>query len=76
MDDNQLTQPTPEELRDLIKRHDLTRGEAAELVHASKRTWDNWSAKEDARDFRNIPMAVYELLLIKLGEHGEYGKLK
>jgi hypothetical protein len=69
MSDFEITQPTPEELRELVKSAGLTRGEAAELVHVTKRAWDKWTTKEGSPDHRNMPLAAYELLLIKLGEH-------
>lgn len=67
-----IEQPTPQELRDLLKRHSLARHEAAHLLHVSTSAWHKWTTKEDEGgkgEHRKIPKAIYELLLLKLGEH-------
>ncbi|MGU7843673.1 hypothetical protein ACV22V_29895, partial [Burkholderia sp. AW33-5] len=69
----EITKPSPEQLRETIKRHGLTRGEAAQLVHASITAWHAWSAPEGSSNHRPMPLAAWELLLVKLGEHPDYG---
>ncbi|MFM0303989.1 transcriptional regulator [Paraburkholderia sediminicola] len=66
---SKITQPTPEELRQLILKHGVTRSEAAALVHVSINAWHKWSANEGSSDHRAMPLAAWELLLLKLGEH-------
>ena len=69
---SEIKQPTPEEIKALLKKHGMTREQAAALVHVSKRVWGNWSLSEEAKDHRPIPLAAYELLLIKLEIHPKY----
>lgn len=64
-----LTQPTPEQLRELIKKHGITRIEAAKLVHVSANAWHKWSATEGSINSRAMPLSAWELLLLKLDEH-------
>jgi hypothetical protein len=64
-----IGQPTPEEIRALIKKHGITREQAATLVHASLRAWHNWCAPVGGSNHREMPKAAWELLLLKLGEH-------
>ncbi|WP_321885891.1 helix-turn-helix domain-containing protein [Paraburkholderia bannensis] len=70
-----ITQPTAEQISALIKKHGLSRQEAADLVHVSKFTWNGWVAPADNKMARAMPLAAWELLLIKLGEHAEFGPL-
>lgn len=64
-----IKQPTPEQLRETIKRHGLTRADACKLVHVSLKAWHNWSAPETSQNHRSIPLPVWELLLLRLGDH-------
>jgi hypothetical protein len=64
-----ITQPTPEQLREIIRRHSITRSEAAAMVHVSINAWHKWSANEGTVDHRVMPLAAWELLLLKVGEH-------
>jgi hypothetical protein len=66
---SKITQPTSEQLRQLILKHGVTRSEAAALVHVSINAWHKWSASEGSGDHRAMPLAAWELLLLKLGEH-------
>ncbi|KVA69025.1 hypothetical protein WI61_14920 [Burkholderia cepacia] len=65
----EVTQPTPEQIRQIIQKHGVTRSEAAEMVHVSVNAWHKWSASEGSGDHRAMPLAAWELLLLKLGEH-------
>jgi hypothetical protein len=57
----------------MLKKHGITtREQAAALVHTSARAWLNWCAPVDSPKHRQMPLAVWELLLIKLGEHPDY----
>ncbi len=72
MDDFELTQPTPDEIRALVQEEGLSRSEAAALVHVSRRAWEKWVTKADSNDHRAIPLAAWELLLIKTGKHPKF----
>ena len=65
--DTSIRQPKAEELRDLLKRHSLARHEAATLLYVSTSAWHKWTST--GAEHRQIPTAVYELLLLKLDEH-------
>jgi hypothetical protein len=64
-----IKQPTASQLRQLLKRHSLARQEAAALVNVSTSAWHKWTTSEDKDEHRKIPIAIYELLLLKLDEH-------
>ena len=64
-----IAPPAPEQLRDIIKKHGITRNEAAALVHVSVNVWHKWTANEGSKDYRQMPLAAWELLLLKLSEH-------
>lgn len=64
-----LKQPTSSQLRKLLKRHSLTRQEAATLIDVSTSAWYKWTTAEDKVEHRKIPLAIYEMLLLKLDEH-------
>jgi hypothetical protein len=55
------------ELAMLRERTGLTLGEIADLTHASDRAVESWFASDSAKLRREMPFAVYELLLLKLG---------
>jgi len=54
---------TPANVRQLRERHGLNRRQFAQLVWQSERAVTGWEYGE-----RNMPKALYELLLIKLKE--------
>jgi hypothetical protein len=64
-----IEQPTAQQLRDLLKKHSLARHEVATLLNVSTSAWHKWTTMEDKEEHRKIPKAIYELLLLKLGEH-------
>ncbi|SET60949.1 hypothetical protein SAMN05216412_11022 [Nitrosospira multiformis] len=68
MDTTTLTLPTPDEIRNVLKKHEITRETAAGLVHVSLRAFHNWMAPEGSPHHRAMPLSAWELLLIKLGE--------
>lgn len=63
-----LKQPTNEDIKALLKKHGLTREEAGALVYVSVHTVDSWTAPSGAKQ-RQMPLASWELLLLKLDEH-------
>jgi hypothetical protein len=68
MDTPAITAPSPDEIRETLKKHKLTREQAASLLHVSLRTMHNWLAPIGTVNYRAMPLAAWELLLIKLGE--------
>lgn len=64
-----IPQPSATELRELLKKHSLARHEVAALLSVSTSAWNKWTTMEDKPEHRKIPVAIYELLLLKLGEH-------
>jgi len=67
--DKPIQQPSALELRELLKRHSLARHEGADLLYVSTSALHKWTATEEKPEHRNIPLAIYELLLLKLDEH-------
>jgi putative transcriptional regulator len=72
MTPKRLAQPTPAEIRAAREAAGLSRQQAAELVHAldadgqgSYRTWQNWELDAASPQARSIPLAAWELFLIK-----------
>lgn len=64
-----LTQPGNEDIKALLKKHGISRQEAAALLHVSVHTLDGWTAPEGSTKQRTIPLAIWELLLLKLNDH-------
>ena len=60
-----MKQPTPSEVKAARQEAGMTQEQAGELVHASKRTWQNWES--EGKEGRAIPLASWELFLIKVG---------
>lgn len=60
-----VKQPTPAEVKAARLEAGLSRDEAAELVHASYRTWQNWELPPSSEESRPIPLASWDLFLIK-----------
>ena len=58
-----MQQPAPTEIKTVRIGAGLTQTEAALLVHASLKTWQNWES--ETGESRKIPLASWELFLIK-----------
>lgn len=54
--------PTPPEIIELRHSYDLTQSEAAELVYAGLRTWQDWESGE-----RRMHPGLWALFQIKVG---------
>lgn len=65
----EITQPTPGDVRSLLDESGLSREQFAELVHVSKLTIHKWVLPVENQNHRGIPLAAWELLLLKLGKH-------
>lgn len=75
MHENEIAQPTPDELRELFNEAGVTRAEIAAMLHVSRKGLEKWTAPKGSASQRDIPLAAYELLLIKLGKHSGYKKV-
>lgn len=75
VDSFEITLPSSEEIRALIKEAGLTRAEAAALLHVPRRRLNHWVAPETGLEHRPMPLSAYELLLIKLDKHPLYKKV-
>lgn len=56
---------TPEQLKQLRKSAGLTQVEAAKLVHAGEKTWQNWESDPKLPASRKMPESVLELFCLK-----------
>jgi DNA-binding transcriptional regulator YiaG len=61
-----MKKPTPREILEAREFAQLTQTQAAELVHARNyNTWANWEADRKDPRHRAMPLAAWELFLIK-----------
>ena len=51
---------------ELMRKHELSLREVAELLYVTERTVKSWRAPDDTENYRNMPKAYVELLEIKL----------
>lgn len=58
-----MQQPSPSEIKSARITAGLTQTEAAALVYAGLKTWQNWES--EGGEARKIPLAAWELFLIK-----------
>jgi DNA-binding XRE family transcriptional regulator len=65
-----MKQPAPSDVKRLRELAGHSREQAAELVHAVYRTWQNWELDPSSPEAREIPLAVWELYLVKLTRLG------
>lgn len=63
---DQITQPSPSEIKSQRLAAGLTQTQAAKLVHASLKTWQNWES--ETGEARKMPLAPWELFLIKTNQ--------
>lgn len=61
-----MNNPTPQEIAAARTTASQTTTEAAAEVHAAARTWQQWEAGD-----RKMPRAVWELYLLRTGQHPE-----
>lgn len=64
---DKITQPAPNEIKAAREAAGLTQTEAAALVHAGLKTWQNWES--ETSENRKISLAAWELFLIKRGKN-------
>ncbi len=75
MNEFNIVKPSPDELRALFNDSDMPRADVAELLHVSRKGLEKWTAPLGSASHRDIPLAAYELLLIKLDKHPNYKKV-
>ena len=61
--------PTPDDIRAAVVAAGVSRSEAASLLHVQRTAWDNWCAPVGSTKYRQMPLAAWELLLLKLDAH-------
>lgn len=61
-----MHEPSPQEIRELRARHGLSQAALGALVHVQARSVQRWEA--EAGQARQMPAAIWELALAKLGE--------
>lgn len=59
--------PKPDEVRAAREAAGLTQTAAAQLVHTTCRTWQQWEAEEDTPVHRRMHPAFWELFRLKSG---------
>lgn len=65
-------EPTPEEVRTARENAGLSPDGAGALVSAAalpRRTWEKWEKPEGTVNFRNMPIATWELFLLLTDQH-------
>jgi len=60
MTDSKMMSPTPAEIREARMHSELTQTEAAQVVRASLRGWQQWEAGD-----RAMPPGLFELFMLK-----------
>ena len=60
--------PTAEQLRDFLKRHELTGAAAAGLIGVEPRTIRRWTAYDGAANRQPIPYSAWTLLRLYTAE--------
>lgn len=72
----ELPQPTASEIRAARKAAGLTQDQAAALISTAPtariRTWASYEQIAGARPRRSIPLAIWELFLLKTGQHPKF----
>lgn len=60
-----MKQPAPNEIKEARQAAGLSLADAAELVHASVRAWQNWEVPKTSLQHRKMPLAKWELFQLK-----------
>lgn len=59
--------PTPDVVRDFRAAAGLTQAQAADLVYVRPLTWAQWEKPMGDRHHRTMPLGLFELFCIKVG---------
>lgn len=71
-----MDQPTPDQIRAERQSLGLTQTQAADLVHAHRQSWAKWERPAGDPEHRAMPLASWELYLIKSGRHPDFEALQ
>lgn len=55
-----MNKPTPTQIKTAREAARLSQSEAAVLVHATRRAWQNWEAPEGSANHRAMPLVAWE----------------
>ena len=58
-----MKQPTPAEIKAARTEQKLTQAQAAELVHASAKAWQNWESEKG--NGRKMALSAWALFLLR-----------
>ena len=64
--------PTTTNLRRLMKKHDLTQPQVADMLKISPGAVRKWTLPKSSPSHRPMPRPEWELLLLHTGEHPDY----
>lgn len=67
-----IEQPAPDDIKAAREHAGDTQAQAAARVHANLRTWQSWEDSSGSKNARAIPLAAWELYLIKTGQAETY----
>ena len=71
-----LCNPSPEEVREVRKRLNLTQREAAQVTSVTEgksyRSWQNFETPAGMKNHRQIPRGTWELFLLLTNQHPHY----
>ena len=59
--------PAPDDIRAAREAAGLTQAEAARVIYATQRAWQNWETAAGEREHRRMHPAFFELFKIKAG---------
>lgn len=65
---NALDKPTPDDVRELLRKHGLTGSQAGRICGVDSRTVRRWTAPRGSSGSREIPIAAWRLLCVVTGE--------
>lgn len=72
---NPARNPTPAEIRAAREAAGLTQAQAAELIYATERTWQNWES-EGGEEARRMHPGLFELFEAKVRYPDTFKKLQ
>jgi hypothetical protein len=69
---DRIAKPTPEDVRAARESAGMTPDQAGEQVSGAKlprRTWEKWEKPTETDNYREIPLATWELFLLMTDQH-------
>jgi hypothetical protein len=64
-----LQRATHSDIKALLRDHNVTRAQAAEMLDVSVHTIDSWTAPDTSAKHRTMPLSSWEMLLLSLDAH-------